>query len=69
MKRIVVKLSGMPSGLPARPATTRWLSATSCEYPAAAQASSRDGETGTVIALDSSYTGAMQAHHQGHLRR
>jgi hypothetical protein len=28
-----------------------------------------DGETGTVIALDSSYTGAMQAHHQGHLRR
>jgi len=41
MKRIVVKLSGMASDLPARPATTRWLSATSYEYPAAAQASSR----------------------------
>jgi hypothetical protein len=69
MKRIVIKLSGMPSGLPARPATTRSLSVTSCELPGSGSGFITDGETGTVIALDRLVHGAMQAHHQGHLRR
>ena len=68
MKRIVVKLSGMPSGLPARPATTRSLSATSCEYRQRLMLHhgrrDRNGHRPGQLVY-----GAMQAHHQGHLRR
>ena len=57
MKRIVVRLSGMPFDPPTRQTTTRSPSANLVRVPGSNSTFIKDGETGTVIALESSYTG------------
>jgi len=69
MKRIVIKLSGMPSGLPCETGDDTIAIGDLVRVSGSGSGFITDGETGTVIALDRLVHGAMQAHHQGHLRR
>ena len=57
MKRIVIKLSGMPSGLPCETGDDTIAIGDLVRVSGSGSGFITDGETGTVIALSSPYTG------------
>jgi hypothetical protein len=57
MKRIVVKLSGMPSGPAFETGDDTIATGDLVRVPGSGSGFIENGEAGTVIALDSSYTG------------